>query len=63
MILKKERILLTKKDFTLSNEIVEQDSDYEMCYNNGELTIFPDFENTVSFYENQNCKYLGIEKL
>lgn len=38
---KKERVIFTKKDFLLSEEVVGT-PDYEICIHNGQLTIFPD---------------------
>lgn len=57
---KKERVIISKKDFTLSNEVVSN-SDFEICVNNGQFILFENFSTTVENMENQGWSYTGIE--
>lgn len=56
---KKERIIFTKKDFELANTAENQD--FEICVNNGQLTYFPNYNQTIQTYESNGWVYAGIE--
>lgn len=54
-----KRILLTKTDFTFSNEVLQY-TDFELDYVDGHLRIFLDYEAKILQYEQSGYKYLGI---
>jgi len=56
----KERIIFTKKDFLLSQEVVGNE-DFEICVNSGQMTIFPDFGQTINDQALLGWNYVGIE--
>lgn len=56
----KERILFTKKDFTFSPEVTDNE-DYQICTNGGEFIIFKDFEKTKQEQALQDWHFVGIE--
>lgn len=56
----KERVIITKKDFNFSEDIIGNE-DYEICVNNGEMVLFEDFNQTIQDYEDDGWEYLGIE--
>lgn len=55
---KKERIIFTKKDFELQNV---EGQDYEICVSNGQLTYFPNFNQTIQDQQANGWNYVGIE--
>ncbi len=58
---KKERFIITKKDFYLNPTLTELE-DYEICVGpNGEITIFENFSQTIQTYEDMGYEYVGIE--
>ena len=56
----KERILFTKKDFTFSPEVTDNE-DYQICTNGGEFIIFKDFEKTKQEQALQDWHFVGVE--
>jgi len=57
---KKERILFTKKDFLFSPDVVDT-PDYEICINNGQVILFPNYNTIISTEEAAGWNYLGLE--
>lgn len=57
---KKERVIFTKKDFLLSEEVVGT-PDYEICVHNGQLTIFPNYQAIIDAEQAEGWNYIGIE--
>ena len=57
---RKERLIVTKKDFKLSNDLLT-DTDYEICTNGDSITIFRDFQATIDDMAAQGYDFLGIE--
>ena len=57
---KKERLIFTKKDSILSNEITDGD-DFEICSTDGELVIFNDYQQIIDNYEASGWAYVGLE--
>lgn len=57
---KKERVLFTKKDYTLSNNVTDN-TDFEICVKDGQLTIFENINQTIQDEEADGWTYLGIE--
>ena len=57
---KKERIIFTKKDTILSEEITDSE-DFEICSSDGELVIFNDFQQIIDNYEADGWTYAGLE--
>lgn len=57
---KKERLIITKKDFLLSEEVVGN-NDFELCSSNGQLTIFPDISQTIADEEVDGWNFVGIQ--
>lgn len=55
---RKERILFTKKDIKLNNNIFNGDS--EFCINGNTVTLFSNITNTITAYSNQGWIYNGI---
>jgi len=53
----KERILLTKKDFILS----DLGNEYELCTNGNSTIIFPNINDTISYYNTLGWDYKGID--
>ena len=51
----KERIILTKRDFILSENIGQ------VCTNGDSVISFNNINNTINFYENLGWEYIGIE--
>ncbi len=56
----KERVIFSKKDAILSDNITGSD-DFEVCSVNGELIKFDNFQQTISEYESNGWEYLGLE--
>jgi len=56
---KKERLIVTKKDFVITN-IVDEEG-YELCSEGGETIIFRDIEEVIFNKVNDGYTYLGIE--
>ena len=57
---KKERVLFTKKDNTLSEEILGYE-DFELCLNGETITVFPNITQTIADHELLGETYVGIE--
>ena len=57
---KKERLIFTKKDMILSDEITEN-NDFEICSSNGQMTIFNNFQQTIDDYAANGWSYVGLE--
>jgi hypothetical protein len=57
---KKERILFTKKDFLFSPDVVDT-PDYELCIQNGQVILFPNYNTIISTEEANGWNYLGLE--
>lgn len=57
---KKERIIFTKKDSILSDEIAGE-NDFEVCSTGGEMITFPNFQQTIDLYEGNGWSYVGLE--
>lgn len=57
---KKERIIFTKKDTILSEEITGS-TDFEICSLNGELIKFDNFQDTIDTYAANGWTYVGLE--
>jgi len=57
---KKERVIFTKKDFTLSEDVVGQPG-YEMCVFDGQITIFPNFNQIIEDEATEGWNYIGLE--
>jgi hypothetical protein len=57
---KKERLIMTKRDFTLNSELVDM-SDYELCFQNDSITVFENYEQTIQEYEDNGYSFIGIE--
>ena len=55
-----ERFIITKKDFTLTDEIVNN-TDFELCTSGGELIIFNDYQQTIDQFEANGYQFVGIE--
>jgi len=56
---KKERLIITKKDYVINNIIDEEG--YELCNQGGDTIIFRDIEETIFNKVNDGFTYLGIE--
>lgn len=56
----KERIIFSKKDYLLSDEVTES-GDFEVCNFNGNMIVFPSYQETISNRENDGWEYLGLE--
>jgi len=54
-----ERILLTKKDYIFTPGTISTD-DYELCYSNGNVTVFEDVSATIATEEGLGWTYTGI---
>lgn len=57
---KKERIIFTKRDTILSEEITGND-DFEICSSDGELIIFNNFQQIIDNYAANGWSYVGLE--
>lgn len=57
---RKERFIVTKKDFSLPQDIIDND-DYELCYEGGQLIIFNNFQQTIDEQEALGWEFIGIE--
>lgn len=57
---KKERYLVTKKDFSL-NSLISDGSDFDIDVNTGIMTYFPDIDETIEEQEALGYNYIGIE--
>lgn len=55
----KERIIFTKKDYVFNN--LFSDLDYEICVNNGQVTYFENYNQTIETYENNGWEFNGVE--
>ncbi len=58
---KKERLIFTKKDSILSDEI-SNTNDFEICSSNGDLIIFDNFQQTINEYESNGWVYTGLSQ-
>lgn len=56
---KKERLLITKKDFDLTD--LPSNSDFELCSEYGEPIIFTNMSETIAAQEVLDFQYIGIE--
>lgn len=54
----KERILITKKDFKITNLPEE---DYRLCVRNGVTTLFRDYQQTIEQIEANGLEFIGVE--
>lgn len=57
---KKERLIFSKKDYTFSEEVAGQ-TGYELCVFNGQVTIFPNYQNIIDTEAIDNWGYVGLE--
>jgi len=57
---KKERVIFTKKDTILSNEITGE-NDFEICSSNGEMIIFNNYQQLINNYAASGWTYVGLE--
>lgn len=57
---KKERLIFTKKDTILTDEITNN-NDFEICSSNGEFIIFNNFQQTIENYASNGWIYIGLE--
>jgi hypothetical protein len=57
---KKERLIITKKDFSINPILIGQ-SDYELCVNDGVTTVFYNYEQTIQDYNTNGWAFIGIE--
>ena len=57
---KKQRVIFTKKDYLLNPEIL-QNSDFEICINNGQVIYFQNFNQTIQTYQSNGWNYVGLE--
>lgn len=57
---KKERLIITKKDFSINEELLNS-TDYELCINDGVVTVFENYEATIADYQANGFEYVGIE--
>lgn len=55
---RKERFILTKKDFVVIDPRVGED--YELCIENGDLTLFPNITQTISERALDGWQYEGV---
>lgn len=55
---RKERFLLTKRDFNINLSKYE---DFEMCTRNGELVIFNNMQNIIDAESTNGWEYVGLE--
>lgn len=53
----KERILLSKKDFILP----DLGNGYELCTNGSSTIVFPNINDTISYYNNLGWNYVGVD--
>ena len=56
---RKERIIFTKKDIKLKDELFTGDTDF--CINGNTITLFHDITNTIMNYNSQGWSYNGID--
>jgi len=54
----KERLILTKKDYSLQQYIQDKE-DYEICENGGKLIMFENYKQTISDHEEQGFTFEG----
>src|SRR6187402_200089 len=57
---KKERVIVTKKDFTFSDEVINT-PDFNMCIKDGHIILFEDFNQIIQDEEADGWRYVGIE--
>lgn len=57
---RKERIIFTKKDIKLNDELFTGDTDF--CINGNTITLFPNITNTIVTYTGQGWTYGGIDE-
>ena len=57
---KKDRIIFTKKDFLLSDSVINN-PDFELCIKNGQVIVFPNFSQIVNNEQSNGWDYIGIE--
>jgi len=58
---RKERIIFTKKDSVFGDNITGENNDYEICVQNGELTLFQNFNQILNDRALDGWNYEGIE--
>lgn len=56
---RKERVIFTKQDHILHEDILALD-DFELCVNNGQITVFPNFQATIDSYNSLGYTYKGL---
>jgi hypothetical protein len=56
----KQRVIFTKKDLLFKQEILNN-TDFELCTNNGQVTIFNNFQETIANELEDGWNYIGIE--
>ena len=56
---KKERVIFSKKDYSLKDSIYNADT--QVCSQGGNVTIFPNFSNIISSQASIGWKYEGLE--
>lgn len=57
---KKERFIVTKKDFTIADSLIGE-TDYELCTNGNSINIFRDYQATIDAQEALGFEFKGIE--
>lgn len=57
---RKERIIFTKKDLKLNDDLFEGDK--EFCINGNNITVFNNITNTITGYVQQGWIYSGVEE-
>lgn len=55
-----ERVIFTKRDLILSDDIT-QNTDYEICAEGGNVTIFNNYQQTINQYQANGFDFVGIE--
>ncbi len=58
---KKERVIFTKKDFALREDIIISGDSYRICNDNGDLILFDDYDNIISTRETDGWTFVGLE--
>lgn len=56
----KERLIVTKKDYSLS-QVIQDLTDYELCLSDGEPIIFYDFQATIDAQIALGFEYVGMD--
>jgi len=57
---KKERLIVTKKDYSINSDIL-LNNDYELCVQNNQVTIFNNYQQTIEDREADGWTFVGIE--